>query len=178
MTVTIRPVRPSELADVGEVTVRAYVLDGFVGEDGYVEHLRDAVTRSREAEVYVAVVPDRPDAIAGTVTFCPPGSPWCELAQPGEAEFRMLAVAPEARRRGVAEALVSLCVERAHHLGCAAVVLSSLPAQESAHRLYGRLGFRRTPHLDWSPQAGVDLLAFRLDLPRFGAPGDRVPTGG
>jgi len=43
-------------------------------------------------------------------------------------------------------------------------VLSSLPAQTPAHALYGRLGFRRTPHRDWSPAPGVDLLAFRMDL--------------
>ncbi|MEU0812645.1 GNAT family N-acetyltransferase, partial [Streptomyces sp. NPDC005970] len=31
------------------------------------------------------------------------------LARPGEGEFRMLAVRPEARRRGAAEALVRAC---------------------------------------------------------------------
>jgi ribosomal protein S18 acetylase RimI-like enzyme len=165
MTVTIRPAHTSELAEVGELTVTAYTVDGFIGEDDdYGEHLRDAVTRAREAEVYVALLEDRPEAVAGTVTFCREGSPWCELAQPGEGEFRMLAVAPESRRRGVAESLVSLCVERSQELGYAAVVLSSLPEQRPAHRIYERLGFRRTPDRDWSPAEGVELLAFRLDL--------------
>ena len=36
--------------------------------------------------------------------------------------------------------------------------------QRPAHQLYQRLGFQRTPHLDWSPAPGVDLLAFRMDL--------------
>jgi ribosomal protein S18 acetylase RimI-like enzyme len=165
MTVTVRPARADDLARIGALTVEAYVVDGFVTEDdGYAEHLRDAASRAREAEVYVAALPGRPDTVAGTVTFCPEGSPWCEVAGPGEGEFRMLAVAPEARRQGVAEALVSVCVERATELGYRAVVLSSLPAQRPAQRLYERLGFRRTPDLDWSPQPGVDLLAFRLDL--------------
>ena len=32
--------------------------------------------------------------IAGTVTWCPPGSPWRDLARrPEQAEFRMLSVA-------------------------------------------------------------------------------------
>ena len=44
------------------------------------------------------------------------------------------------------------------------LVLSSLPEQEAAHRIYRRLGFRRTPDRDWEPAEGVDLLAFRLDL--------------
>lgn len=165
MTVTIRPAHPSELARVGELTVAAYAVDGFVTEtDAYADHLRDAAARAREAEVYVAVLPEAREDVAGTVTFCPQGSPWCELARPGEGEFRMLAVDARARRRGVAAALVSVCVERSAELGYTAVVLSSLPVQRSAHRVYERLGFRRTPDLDWSPDTGIDLLAFRLDL--------------
>jgi hypothetical protein len=33
-----------------------------------------------------------------------------------------------------------------------------------AHRLYARLGFRRTPELDWSPREGVSLLTFAREL--------------
>lgn len=160
MTVTVRPAHTSELAEVGDLTATAYA-EFLVPEDFYVAHLRDTATRAREAELYVALLED---AIAGTVTFCPQGSPWSELAQPGEGEFRMLGVAPQARRRGVAEALVSVCLERSRELGYDAVVLSSLPVQQTAHRLYGRFGFRRMPDRDWSPAEDVDLLAFRLTL--------------
>ena len=174
MTIHVRPARTSELADIGDLTVAAYLADGAVTEDDdYTERLRDAVTRAREAELYVAVLPDLPETIAGTVTYCPQGSPWSELAQPGEGEFRMLAVATQARRRGVAEALVGVCLERSRELGCSAVVLCSLPVQQAAHRIYRRLGFRRTPERDWSPAADVDLLAFRLDL----APSAQDPVG-
>jgi ribosomal protein S18 acetylase RimI-like enzyme len=74
-------------------------------------------------------------------------------------------VHPRARRRGVAAALVGACVERSRELGYRALVLSSLPVQQPAHRVYERLGFRRTPDLDWSPADNVELLAFRLELP-------------
>jgi ribosomal protein S18 acetylase RimI-like enzyme len=165
MTIHVRPAHTSELPGIGELTVEAYTADGLLAhDDHYTEHLRDAVTRAREAELYVAELEDRPEVVAGTVTFCPEGSAWCELAQPGEGEFRMLAVSPTARRRGVAEALVSVCLERSVELGYRAVVLSSLPVQQAAHRIYRRLGFRRTPDLDWSPAEDVELLAFRLDL--------------
>jgi hypothetical protein len=39
-----------------------------------------------------------------------------------------------------------------------------MSAQEPAQRLYARLGFRRTPELDWKPVPSVELLAYRLDL--------------
>jgi len=165
MTVTVRPVHTTELAAVGDLTVAAYHADGHVHEDDpYSAALRDTATRAREAEVYVAELVDAPGVLAGTVTFCPQGSPWCELATDGDGEFRMLAVDPAFRRRGVAAALVSTCLERARELGYRGLVLSSLPAQDAAHRLYERLGFRRTPDLDWSPAQDIRLLAFRLDL--------------
>ncbi|MGA9748659.1 MAG: GNAT family N-acetyltransferase [Nocardioides sp.] len=165
MTITVRPARAEELGEVGELTVAAYDADGYlVPDDPYVPRLRDAAARAREAEVYVATLADLPGRLAGTVTFCPEGTPWGEIAGPGEGEFRMLGVAPEARRRGVAEALVGACLERSRELGYTAVVLSSLPEQQAAHRVYGRFGFRRTPDLDWSPLPGVGLIAFRLDL--------------
>jgi ribosomal protein S18 acetylase RimI-like enzyme len=167
MTVTVRPVHTSELGAVGDLTASAYAADGYLVEDDpYLAALRDVATRAREAEVYVAEL-DGPSSrtVVGTVTFCPEGSPWCELAGEGEGEFRMLAVDPAARRQGVAAALVGLCLERSHELGYTAVVLSSLAMQQPAHRLYERLGFRRTPELDWSPHEGVELIAFRLDLP-------------
>ena len=96
MTVTIRPAHTSELAEVGELTLASYA-DFVPADHRYAEHLRDAVTRAREAELYVALLDE---GIVGTVTFCPQGSPWSELAQPGEGEFRMLGVLPAARRRG------------------------------------------------------------------------------
>jgi GNAT superfamily N-acetyltransferase len=164
MTVVVRPAHLDELTGVGELTAVAYADEGAAPSVGYLARLRDAVTRAREAELYVALLPDAEGTLAGTVTFCPQGSPWAELAQPDEGELRMLAVAASARRRGVARALVGACVERSRELGYRRLVCSSLPAQRAAHVLYDRLGLRRLPDRDWSPEPGVDLLAFGLDL--------------
>lgn len=163
MSLVIRPAHADELDAVGALTFEAYAADGFVsGEADYADELRDAATRAREAELYVAA--EEHGGLVGTVTYCPEGSHYREVAEPGEGEFRMLAVSPTARGRGVAEALVRLCIERSEELGYVAVVISSMPSQQTAHRLYARLGFRRTPELDWKPIPEVDLLAFRLDL--------------
>ncbi|MER7953998.1 GNAT family N-acetyltransferase [Streptomyces sp. NPDC096030] len=94
------------------------------------------------------------------------GEEWADIAGEGEAEFRMLAVAKEARGRGVGEALVRACVERAREtVGCRRVVLSTQPRMASAHRIYVRTGFVRTPGRDWSPLADMDpLLTYALEL--------------
>ncbi len=162
MSLVVRPAEPADLEEAGRVTLEAYVADDHIAADHfYAAHLLDAAARADEAELLVA---ELDGTVVGTVTFCPQGSPFAEVAGPGEGEFRMLAVAPAGRRRGVAEALVRACLDRARERGYDAMVLSTMPVQVAAQRLYERLGFRRTPERDWSPAPGVELIGYRLDL--------------
>lgn len=153
---------PEDHERVGDLTVAAYqpFLDGE--NDSYIARLRDAAARDAEAELWVAVEED--DHVVGTVTISPPGSPWREIADAGETEFRMLAVAPEAQGRGVGRLLVSHVITRAGQEGHHAVVLSSLAEMTAAHRVYGANGFTRQTERDWSPMPGVDLITFRREL--------------
>ncbi|MGH3759849.1 GNAT family N-acetyltransferase [Actinophytocola sp.] len=161
--VTIRRAREPELAEVGTLTVEAYRASGYLEADSpYALKLADAALRAREAEVWVAV--DEPDTVLGTVTMAPPTSPWAQVAGPWDLEFRMLAVGAAARGRGVGEALTRAVLERAAELGLTGVVLSSSTEMTTAHRIYERLGFRRTPDKDWSPSSGTELVTYRLDL--------------
>lgn len=159
--VVVRRARPEDLAAAGEVTVAAYAEFTAGPDDHYVALLRDAARRDREAELWVA---ERGGEVVGTVTLAPEGSAWREIGEPGEGEFRMLAVAPAARRQGVGEALMQLVLDRFRELGAGAVVLSSLAEMTAAHRVYERLGFRRAPDRDWSPLPHVHLVAYRLEL--------------
>ncbi|WP_406072664.1 GNAT family N-acetyltransferase [Micromonospora sp. NBC_01638] len=163
----VRRAEPADFPAVARLTVAAYEADGQLkGEHGYGDVLADVSTRAASGEVLVAV-DEVTDAVLGSVTFVLPGTPFAELAGPGEAEFRMLAVDPGAQGRGVGAALAGACVDRAAALGCTAVVICVRAGMaDSAHRLYARLGFVRSPEKDWSPLAGVDLLGLRLDLTR------------
>lgn len=158
--------RGDELATAGDCTVAAYAIDGFA-EPHYVPRLRDAATRDREAQVWVAVGPDgvTDDAVLGCVTYCQPGSPWREIAaDDSEGEFRMLAVAPAARGRGVGRLLVQRCLDLSRQLGQRRVVLCSDTRMAAAHRLYASFGFTRLPDRDWRPVPSVHLLAYGLEL--------------
>ena len=160
----LRRAQPEEFAAVGELTLAAYVADGFLDEDDdYAAELLGAAHRAAEAELIVAVDPTSHELL-GTVTFCLNGSHYAEISRAGEAEFRMLAVAPAARGRGIGHALARWCVDRAREQGCTAVVLSSLDRMHTAHRLYERMGFRRLPERDWTPTPDITLIAYRLDL--------------
>ena len=158
----IRLALPEDLSAVGEVTVAAYADFTLGPADPYVARLRDAASRAQQAELWLA---EDNGAVLGTVTVCPPGSVWLEISQPGEGEFRMLAVAPQARGRGTGEALARFAIDRLAAQGAHAVVLSSLSTMHAAHRLYERLGFRRDAERDWSPTPGVELLAYVLPEP-------------
>jgi ribosomal protein S18 acetylase RimI-like enzyme len=163
--VVIRRARAQDLETVGRLTVAAYApyLEG--SDSNYVEHLRDTARRDLEAEVWVALDGQAEGGtVLGSVTSCPEGSPWRELAQPGEGEFRMLAVDPAAQGRGVGRALVQHVVDGFRADGSRGVVLCSMTTMTPAHRIYEGLGFARAPELDWSPVPGVDLVAYRLDF--------------
>ncbi len=164
--VRLRRIRADEYDRVAKITVAAYAPFTRGRADPYVERLADTAARDRDAEVWVAVrdTGDGTGTILGSVTLCPPGSPWRELAVPGQGEFRMLSVDPAAQGRGVGGELVRLCLARARRDGEAAVVICSLREMTTAHRLYDRLGFVRAPALDWQPLPGVELVGFRLDL--------------
>ncbi|MFF9775437.1 GNAT family N-acetyltransferase [Streptomyces sp. NPDC013978] len=168
MDITIRPAAPDEYAALGEITAQAYLGDGLLdfGEsDRYLDELRDVAKRAAEAEVLVAVADGQ---VLGGVTFVPAGGPMADIARAGEAEIRMLAVSPEARGRGVGEALVRACLERARNVeGCVRVVLSTQRSMHAAHRIYGRLGFTRTPERDWNPLPDlldITLITYELTL--------------
>lgn len=157
----VRRARPEDLEAAGAVTVAAYTPFTLGRTDPYVAKLADAAAREREAQLWVAVDADR---VLGSVTWCPPGSSWREIAREHEGEFRMLAVDPAAQGAGVGRALVEQMVTLSVAQGAGAVAISSLRAMAAAHRLYGRLGFTRLPERDWSPVPGVDLIAFRKEL--------------
>ncbi|MCX2183487.1 GNAT family N-acetyltransferase [Streptomyces sp. SKN60] len=177
MDFTIRPVRPEEYEALGELTGRAYLDDGFLlhgADDWYYGHLRNVAGRAELAEVLAAV--DADGTVLGGVTFVPAPGVMGDRARPGETEIRMLAVDRAARGRGVGEALVRACVERARTvLGCwgsprrrqGAIVLSTQPEMRTAHRIYERLGFRRVPERDWAPipeKPDFLLLCYALEL--------------
>lgn len=168
MSFEIRTARPDEYAAVGRLTTGGYAADGLLNRpdgsvDDYGDRLADAASRADGGGLLVAADPN--GTLLGTITWCPPGSTMRELStRDDQGEFRMLAVAAEARRRGVARALVVECLERARAQHLREVLLCSMDLMTKAHALYTSLGFRRAPELDWNPVPSVQLWAFRLGL--------------
>lgn len=159
----IRPARRDEHEAAGDVVVAAYrALPDGDQLGSYEEVLRDVADRTAQAEVLVAV--DDDGAVLGTATYVPGPGPYAETDDPDEAGIRMLGVAPAAQGRGIGQALVAACVERARDAGRLRIGLVSRPSMVQAHRMYERFGFRRSTDRDFEPVPGVTLLGYVLDL--------------
>ncbi|MCT2537689.1 GNAT family N-acetyltransferase [Aquibacillus koreensis] len=101
----------------------------------------------------VALFPAKTDAYEGFVE---------ELDYP---EIRVLAVAPEARGKGVASALIEECIRRAKEQGYLFIGLHTGEFMKNAMALYERFGFERLPKYDFEPaNDGIVVKAFRLAL--------------
>jgi ribosomal protein S18 acetylase RimI-like enzyme len=157
--VVVRPALPEEVDAVGVLTEHVYRTGGF-SSDSYGRVLLDAAIRRSTANLLVALVDGR---LAGTVTLAVPGTPFAEIAHDDELEVRMLAVAEDARRLGVADRLMDAAEDLARAHDLAAVILSTDPDMHAAHRLYERRGYVRRPDRDWEVDE-FTLIVYRRAL--------------
>jgi ribosomal protein S18 acetylase RimI-like enzyme len=160
MTVTVRAAHTGEYDRVGTLTIAAYrTLPVDHLWNGYDVEILDTAERAKAASILVA---DADGTVVGAVTYVgDSSSPWSEWTEPGEAQFRLLAVDPSARGAGVGEALVRACLREASAAD-QRVVIHTTPWMAAARRMYERLGFVRRPERDvpyeeWHGEGGFDL---------------------
>jgi ribosomal protein S18 acetylase RimI-like enzyme len=141
-----RRARPDEYDEAGRVTALAYrefVRPGETLWESYVEEIADVRSRAEIADVIVALEDGR---IVGSATL--------ELGDridadedpplaPDEAHIRMLGVAPQARGRGVARALMQACFAAARDAGRARITLHTTQRMRVAQAMYEAMGFTR-----------------------------------
>ena len=179
--VQIREARADEFDELGDVRLAAYRADGFLSaESAYAPMLR-ALGADGLGHVLVAV-DGQPSGSSGPVGSDPPppGSAperilgtvmlqsWPHsgesVAGPEEAEIRALAVVPGARGMGLGRALLTAAITKAAAIGVSRLVLLTQPEMMAAQHLYETAGFARVPERDWSPEPGVTLLAYALNM--------------
>src|SRR3954469_12620718 len=170
MAIVVREARPEEFAEAGDVTAAAYA--EFVRPEdadwkAYVEELRDVERRAGRAVVLLAIDDVRTDTrerILGTLTLelsaridedSPP-------LPDDAAHIRMLGVLPQARRLGVASALMRQAERRARDAGKRRLTLHTTERMKAAQAMYGSLGFSRAP--DRVFPDGFVLLGYERSL--------------
>lgn len=166
--VAVRPCGPAEWPAVIDLLCGVYAGGGFVSE----ARARQAYTQEQLSANGLMLVACDATEILGAVILVQPGSRLSQLATDSEAEFRLLAVRPESRGRGVGEQLVDACINHARALRDPAerIVICTQPSMRSAQNLYERLGFIREPRRDFVvPSMDPDRspeprLAYTYDL--------------
>ena len=156
--IEIRAARPDEFDRVGELTIAAYralPVDHLWG--GYDEEILDTAGRAKGADILVASADGK---IVGSVTFVADHeSRWSEWTQPGEVQFRLLAVDPAHAAAGSAKRSSASASSRA---AGQPLLIHTTPWMDAALRMYERLGFERRPERDvtyevWNEPAYSDL---------------------
>ncbi|MFC4613150.1 GNAT family N-acetyltransferase [Cellulomonas algicola] len=161
--IVVRLVEPHEHDEVARLSVAAYAHD-YELSDTYRASLADVASRAAEHEVWVAQ-DVATGALLGTVATPRAGRHISPLGEDGELDFRLLAVDPAARGRGIGTLLTRFVVDLARARGLARAVMNSGPRMTGAHRLYEGLGFVRVPERETRVVDGGTLLAFALEVP-------------
>lgn len=164
MSIRVRPAAESDADGIGALTVQAYNAGAHlpVGHP-YEDVLRDVAPRLEQTLVAEPVASDR-TTIVGSLTVLDSGHTMTELARPGEAEIRFVAVDPQSWGQGIADDLMDAGEQRSWDRGIERLVLYVYEPNTRARRFYERRGFYRLPDRDMtltgSDGTPVHLLAF------------------
>ena len=143
-----------------DLLLDVYVGGGFT-ERAWAENAFRVEAVRKRGEIFVA---QSDGELLGTAVLVRSGNELRQIARTGEAEIHLVAVKSSARRRGVAEALLHACEQRAVEIGIDSLVLSTQASMVAAQRLYEKLGFRRNPERDWSRDNKRSYMAYEKKL--------------
>lgn len=143
--------------EYGEIVSLLYgvFVDGGYTEKPVAEQMFTPDELKKRGEILLA----KSDAtLAGMIIFSPPSIIPRQIANPDEAEIRLLAVYPKYRGKGIATSLLLACEKRATESGYFKTVLSTQKTMHDAHRIYEKHGYQRNPARDW--KRGQDKIFY------------------
>jgi GNAT superfamily N-acetyltransferase len=183
MTFIVRRALPDEYGNIGQLTLAGFghlEPGASLPDEERLALLLDAEGRDQQGVLLVAEGTD--GGLLGTASIFPHGVPYARQACEGEAELRLLAVLPAARKQGLGAALLEAGADTAARWGAERIVLDTGQHNLRSQRLYLRFGFEHRSERDVHREPPkVPLAVFTLDLTgRSGrqATGRRANTGG
>jgi len=167
----VRNAKPGEFEEIGKLMVKVYsLLEGFPKESEQPDYYKTLAnigefTNKPGTELLVAVSPD--DKIAGGVVYFSDmkhyGSGGTATKEQDAAGFRLLAVDPLTRGKGIGKLLVNECIRKAKDKNFSQVIIHSTEAMKTARKMYENIGFKRSEDLDFM-QGELPVLGFRLSI--------------
>ena len=160
----VRDARPEDRAAIEAVTLSAYQQYATALPAVWDAYRRNIVATLADFAPADQLVAEEDGRIVGAVLLYPGAAMAAGAPARQWPEVRLLAVAPDARGRGIAAELMQACAARARRSGASALALHTTDVMTAAIRLYERLGFERAPDLDFEPAPGIVAKGFRLAL--------------
>ena len=168
---TIRQARLEDYAPLGKLLVAAYAaLPGMPSpqeQPDYYAMLANVAGRAAKSALTVFVATDDQNRLLGSIDFIDDmaqyGSGGTAATVEKAAGIRLLAVESAFRGKGTGKALTLFCIDRAHTLGKARLVLHTTRAMQTAWTMYESLGFVRFPEIDFH-QGRLEVFGFQLPL--------------
>jgi GNAT superfamily N-acetyltransferase len=168
----IRSARDDDIEEARSVLAAAYAqYESSFPNENWVRYLADVLDLEGRASASELLVAELQGKIAGCVSYFAPGSKtsypspsFSEHWPPEWAAFRLLAVDPAARGKGIGRRLTEVCVERARAEGAPALGLHTTDAMKVAREMYEKLGFERAPKYDFHPSPQIAVEAYRLEF--------------
>lgn len=166
----IRNAIKSEFVPIGQLMVQVYSkLEGFPSQQEQPAYYRllaniGDLTDQPGTELLVAVSNNQ--ILGGVVYFSNMrhyGSGGKAPLEKNGAGFRLLAVDPGARGKGVGRALSEACIKKAYKQNQPQLIIHTTKSMQVAWAMYERLGFKRSPDLDFIQQ-DLPVYGFRLPL--------------
>lgn len=167
---TLRDAHPEEFSPLGQLMVQAYAaLPGFPppeAQPAYYAMLANIGSLAAQPDTRLLVAVSEGRLLGGVVYFSDMaryGSGGTATQERDASGFRLLAVAPEARGKGVGRALMEHCISLAREQHHAQVVIHTTQAMQTAWKMYESRGFERSKDLDFR-QGELPVFGFRLRL--------------
>lgn len=166
--IQIRNAHPSEYESIGKLMVHAYSnLPGFLipqSHPAYYTLLANIgdITKKPGTELLVAI--DANQNLLGAVVYFNTmqqyGSGGTATQEKNASGFRFLAVADEARGKGVGSQLTHACIRKTREDGNTQLIIHTTNAMKNAWRMYEGIGFKRSEDLDFM-QGNLEVFGFR-----------------
>jgi GNAT superfamily N-acetyltransferase len=168
---TIRKAKESEFEEIGKLMVEVYSqLEGFpkqTEQPAYYNTLLNVGEFALKPATELLVAVSYDNNISGAVVYFGDmayyGSGGIATKEQNTAGFRLLAVSPQFRGKGIGKLLTLACISKAKDNQLQQVIIHSTKAMMTAWHMYETIGFRPSPDLDFM-QGRLHVYGFRLPI--------------
>jgi ribosomal protein S18 acetylase RimI-like enzyme len=143
----LRTATPSDYREIAQISIAAYQEYAKVlNAENWQRMQQNLLDVEHTAKVADFIVAEIKNAIVGAIAYYPPGKSNPKYFDSQWASLRLLAVAPQHRRKGIGKLLTNEGIERAKD-NAKAIALYTSEAMTVAQKMYGSLGFKQVREL-------------------------------